>query len=184
MTYILVLAGIALLIGFYFVGIYNKLVRKRTMVEEGWSGIDVQLKKRHNLIPNLVETVKGYATHEKETLNQVIEARNSALKADGVAAQTSAENQLNTALANVFALSEAYPDLKANENFIQLQNELSNIEGDIEKARRYYNATVREKNVLVESFPSNIIANSFGFYISEFFEIENESERSMPSVKF
>ena len=184
MSIIAILAGVAVLVAFYFINVYNKLVRKRTMVEEGWSGIDVQLKKRHNIIPNLVETVKGYATHEKETLNQVIAARNSALKAEGVGAQTNAENQLNSALANVFALSEAYPDLKANENFVQLQNELSKIEGDIEKARRYYNGTVREKNVMVESFPSNIIANSFGFYLSEFFEIENESERSNPTVKF
>ena len=184
MNFIAILAILVIVIAFYFIGVYNKLVKKRTMVEEGWSGIDVQLKKRHNLIPNLVETVKGYAKHETETLTQVIEARNSALNADGVAAQTQAENKLNGALANIFALSEAYPDLKANENFIQLQNELSSIEGDIEKARRYYNATVRENNVMVESFPSNVVANAFGFYLSEFFEIENEAERSMPSVKF
>jgi len=154
------------------------------MVEEGWSGIDVQLKKRHNLIPNLVETVKGYATHEKETLDQVIKARNSALSAEGVKAQTAAENQLNSALANVFALSEAYPDLKANTNFIQLQEELSAIEADVEKSRRYYNATVRENNILVESFPSSIVANMKDFDIAEYFEIEDTAERSMPNVKF
>ena len=183
MTLIIIIA-VAALVLFYFVGVYNKLVRKRSMVEEGWSGIDVQLKKRYNLIPNLVETVKGYATHEKETLEGVINARNKALKAEGVAAQTQAEQQLNTALANVFALSEAYPDLKANTNFLQLQQELSSIEGDIEKARRYYNATVRENNIMVESFPSNIVANSFGFFTSEYFELENENERATPKVEF
>jgi LemA protein len=154
------------------------------MAEEGWSGIDVQLKKRHSLIPNLVETVKGYAKHEQDTLQQVITARNSALSAKGVAEQTSAENKLNSALANVFALSESYPDLKANTNFLQLQQELSAIEGDIEKSRRYYNATVRENNIMVESFPSNLVANSFGFFNREYFEIENAAERELPSVKF
>ncbi len=183
MTLIIIIA-VAALILFYFVGVYNKLVRKRSMVEEGWSGIDVQLKKRYDLIPNLIETVKGYAKHEKETLEQVITARNKAVQAEGVQAKNQAEQQLNSALANVFALSEAYPDLKANTNFLQLQQELSGIEGDIEKARRYYNATVRENNIMVESFPSNIVANSFGFFISEFFELENESERAAPKVQF
>jgi LemA protein len=183
MTLIIIIA-VAALVLFYFVGVYNKLVRKRSMVEEGWSGIDVQLKKRYDLIPNLIETVKGYAKHEKETLDQVITARNKAVQAEGVQAKNQAEQQLSGALANVFALSEAYPDLKANTNFLQLQQELSGIEGDIEKARRYYNATVRENNIMVESFPSNIVANSFGFFISEFFELENESERAAPKVQF
>jgi LemA protein len=172
------------LTAFYAFSIYNKLIRTRSMAEEGWSGIDVQLKKRHSLIPNLVETVKGYAKHEQDTLQQVIAARNSALSAKGVAEQTNAENKLNTALANVFALSESYPDLKANTSFLQLQQELSSIEGDIEKARRYYNATVRENNIMVESFPSNLVANSFGFYNREYFEIENATERELPNVKF
>jgi LemA protein len=180
----LVIVIIAVVVVLYFVGVYNKFVRKRSMMDEGWSGIDVQLKKRHDLIPNLVETVKGYAKHEQETLNRVIEARNSALKAEGVKAQTAAENQLNSALANVFALSEAYPDLKANTNFIQLQQELSAIEGDVEKARRYYNATVRENNIMVESFPSNLIANAMGFQLGEYFELENISERAAPQIKF
>jgi len=184
MTPLIILIVIAVLVLFYFVGIYNKLVRKRTMMEEGWSGIDVQLKKRHNLIPNLVETVKGYAKHEQETLNQVITARNSAVKAEGTLAQSQAENQLQSALANVFALSEAYPDLKANTNFLQLQKELSAIEGDVEKARRYYNATVRDNNILVESFPSNMVARSFSFYEGEYFELEDSSQRSLPKVSF
>ena len=172
------------LIGFYFVNVFNNLVRKRSMLEEGWSGIDVQLKKRHDLIPNLVETVKGYATHEKETLDQVIKARNTALNAEGIKEQTQAENQLNSALANIFALSEAYPDLKANTNFLQLQKQLSDIENDIEKARRYYNATVRENNILVESFPSSIVANMKDFDVVDYFEIEDAAERSLPNVKF
>ncbi|MEM1123511.1 MAG: LemA family protein [Bacteroidota bacterium] len=175
---------ILVLLGLYAGSTYNKLVRARTMVEEGWSGIDVQLKKRYNLIPNLIETVKGYASHEKETLNRVIEARNAAQSATGVQATKAAEKQLQAAMANVFALAEAYPDLKANTNFLQLQDELSKIEGDVEKARRYYNGTVREKNVLVESFPSNLVANMFNFYLADFFEIDNAEERAVPKVKF
>ncbi|MCB0664309.1 MAG: LemA family protein [Saprospiraceae bacterium] len=184
MTFLIIIIAVGALVIFYLVGVYNKFVRKRSMMEEGWSGIDVQLKKRHDLIPNLVETVKGYAKHEQETLNQVIEARNVAVKADGVKAQTSAENQLNSALANVFALSEAYPDLKANTNFVQLQRDLAAVESDVEKARRYYNATVRENNIMVESFPSNLIANAFAFNLGEYFEIENISERAAPQIKF
>jgi len=183
MSYLIILSVLALGF-FYFTGVYNKLVRKRTMVEEGWSGIDVQLKKRYNLIPNLIETVKGYAGHEKETLNEVISARNSALKAEGITSKVKAEKQLNSALSNIFALAEAYPDLKANQNFLHLQQELSSMEGDIEKARRYYNATVRESNVVVESFPSNIVANMFDFGLAEFFEVEDQDQREAPKVQF
>ena len=122
---IFAIIALLFLIGLFVGNTYNKLVRSRTMVEEGWSGIDVQLKKRHNLIPNLIETVKGYAAHEKETLDQVITARNAAQSASGVKATKAAEKQLQTAMANIFALAEAYPDLKANTNFLQLQNELS-----------------------------------------------------------
>ena len=184
MTFALIALGILLLIGMYFSGTYNKLVRARTMVEEGWSGIDVQLRKRHNLIPTLIETVKGYAAHEKGTLDAVITARNAAQSATGVQATKAAEGKLQAAMANIFALAENYPDLKANTNFLQLQGELSKIEGDVEKARRYYNGTVRENNVLVESFPSNLVANMFNFYISDFFEIEDAGERAVPKVKF
>ena len=184
MGFLLIIVAIAVLLVLYLVGVYNKFVRKRSMMEEGWSGIDVQLKKRYDLIPNLIETVKGYAKHEQETLNQVIQARNTALEADGVAAQTKAENQLNSALANVFALSEAYPDLKANTNFLQLQDQLTGIESDIEKARRYYNATVRENNIMVESFPSNLVANAFHFDLADYFELEDPGERAVPEVKF
>ena len=175
---------ILVVLALYAGSTYNKLVRARTMVEEGWSGIDVQLKKRYNLIPNLVETVKGYASHEKDTFNQVIAARNAAQNAEGVKSKTAAEQQLQTAMANIFALAEAYPELKANTNFLQLQDELSKIEGDVEKARRYYNGTVRENNVMVESFPSNLIASMFNFYLADFFEIENQEEKAVPKVKF
>jgi len=181
---LLITGGIILLIAFYAVGIYNKLVRLNTFVEEAWSGIDVQLKKRYSLIPNLVETVKGYAKHEQETFEKVVQARNQAQAATTVEGHQAAENQLNKALVNLFALAEQYPELKANQNFLQLQEELSVIEQDIEKSRRYYNGTVREKNILVESFPSNIISNMFGFIKSKFFELDNETERQLPQVKF
>ena len=184
MLFTLILIGLAVVVLMWGIGLYNKLVRMRSQMEEGWSGIDVQLKKRHNLIPNLVETVKGYATHEKETLDAVISARNQALKADDIQSHRNAENQLNSALANVFALSEAYPDLKANTNFLQLQKELSAIEGDIEKARRFYNATVRENNIMVESFPSNLLAGNFGFEMGAYFELEEAGHRENPEVKF
>jgi len=180
----LILLLIPVILVFWMISLYNKLVRKRAMAEEGWAGIDVQLKKRYDLIPNLLETVKGYAKHEQETLQQVISARNQAQAAGSVQEQQAAEKQLNTALANVFALSEAYPDLKANQGFVNLQNQLSAIEGDIEKARRYYNATVRELNIMVESFPSNLLAGPMGFDQQEYFELDNDAERANPQVKF
>ncbi|MGI9526545.1 MAG: LemA family protein [Weeksellaceae bacterium] len=181
---ILVLLAFILLFVMYGIGIYNKLVKLRTLVEEAWSGIDVQLKKRHDLIPNLVETVKGYATHEQETFKKVTEARNQAVSANSVEQQQTAENQLNRSLMNLFAVAEQYPELKANTNFMQLQTELSSIEADIEKSRRYYNGTVREKNILIDSFPSSIIAGMFGFMKSTFFELENIAERAVPKVSF
>lgn len=181
---LLIIGVVVLLLVFYAIGIYNKLVRLNTLVDEAWSGIDVQLKKRYSLIPNLVETVKGYAKHEQETFEKVVKARNLAQFATTVEDHQAAENQLNKALVNLFALAEQYPELKANQNFLQLQEELSVIEQDIQKSRRYYNGTVREKNILVDSFPSNILANAFGFIKSKFFELENETERSLPQVKF
>jgi len=186
MTPLIILIVVAVLVLFYFVGVYNKLVRKRTMMEEGWSGIDVQLKKRHNLIPNLVETVKGYAKHEQETLNQVITARNSAVKADGKLAQSQAENQLQSALANVFALSEAYPDLKANTNFLQLQDQLADIENKIAASRRFYNNAAQEYNTSREQFPAVLIAGPFGFSARDFFEAPEgrEALQEAPVVDF
>lgn len=181
---LIVILGLLLLFAFYAIGIFNRLVKLRTLVEEAWSGISVQLKKRHDLIPNLVETVKGYATHERETFEKVTAARNQAVAANTVKGQEAAENQLNRAMMNLFAVAEQYPELKANTNFLQLQSELSTIEGDIEKSRRYYNGTVREKNIVIDSFPSNIIAGMFGFIKSEFFELDNEAERNVPKVSF
>ena len=168
----------------YGIGIYNRLVKLKVLVEEAWRGIDVQLKKRHDLIPNLVETVKGYATHEKETFQNVTEARSQAVSAGTVEQQQAAENRLNQSLMNLFAVAEQYPDLKANTNFLQLQNELSVVEADIEKSRRYYNGTVRDKNILIDTFPSNIVANIFGFMKSTFFELDNIAEREVPKVSF
>lgn len=180
----LIILGILVLAILFAVSIYNRLVKLKNLVQEAWSSIDVMLKKRHDLIPNLVETVKGYATHERETLENVTRARNLAVGADSLEAKETAEKNLNQAMVNLFAVAEQYPDLKANTNFQQLQSELTSIEGDIEKSRRYYNGTVRENNTLVESFPSNIVANMFKFEKSTFFELENVAEREVPTVKF
>ena len=182
-TVLIILAAIALFF-IYGISIYNRLVKLRTMVQEAWSSIDVMLKKRYDLIPNLVETVKGYATHERETFDSVTRARAAAMSANTVQEKEAAEKNLSQAMMNLNAVAEQYPDLKANTNFLQLQGELSALEGDIEKSRRYYNGTVRENNILVETFPSNIIANMFRFTKSAFFELENVAERAVPNVKF
>jgi len=163
--------------------IYNGLVKLREQVDASWSDIDVQLKRRHDLIPNLVETVKGYASHEKETFERVIQARNQAMSASGPEDRGQAENMLSGALKSLFALSEAYPDLKANQNFMDLQANLRDTENQIERARRYYNAVVRDYNTKIRSVPSNIVANAFRFETREFFEIE-EGERAVPRVDF
>lgn len=184
MTALLVLLGLVVLIGLYAVGIYNKLVKLKNLVAEAWSGIDVQLKKRYDLIPNLVETVKGYAAHEKETFENVTKARAAAQQASTVEGQQAAENKLSGALMNLIAVAERYPELKANTNFLELQNTLAVVEGDIEKSRRYYNGNVREFNTLIESFPSNLIANAFSFVKSAFFEQDNPAHKENPTVKF
>lgn len=183
MTILIILAAIAIFF-FYGIAMYNRLVKLRTMVEEAWSSIDVMLKKRHDLIPNLVETVKGYATHERATLDSVTRARAAAMGTNTIQEKEAAEKNLNQAMMNLNAVAEQYPDLKANSNFLQLQGELSALEGDIEKSRRYYNGTVRENNILVDTFPSNIIANLFKFTKSTFFELDNAAERIVPSIKF
>lgn len=166
--------------------LYNSLVKKRQMVEEGWSGIDVQLKRRANLIPNLVKTVKGYASHEQETLNAVTEKRTevTALPKDDVAGRARAEGELSQALGRLIAVAEDYPDLKASQNFSDLHASLDEIEHAIQLARRYYNGAVRGLNVAVESFPSNLIANQFNFEKAEYFEIEDEADRAVPKVQF
>src|SRR5690554_1770910 len=183
-TVFLTLIVLIVIVLLYGVSIYNKLVRFRTLVQEAWSGINVQLKKRHDLIPNLVETVKGYATHERETFDSVTKARAGAMQANDVKSQEAAENNLNAALIRLLAVAEQYPELKANQNFLQLQDQLSLIESDIEKSRRYYNGTVRENNILVDTFPSNVIAGMFKFTKSLFFELENEAEKAVPQVQF
>jgi LemA protein len=179
-----IILAVVVLVAFYAIAIYNKLIKLKNLVAEAWSGIDVQLKKRYDLIPNLVETVKGYAAHEKDTFENVTRARAAAQQATTVEGQQAAEKNLSSALMNLIAVAERYPDLKANTNFLQLQNTLGEVEGDIEKARRYYNGNVREQNTLIESFPSNIIANLFGFVKSVMFELENPAEKQAPQVKF
>ncbi|RNA63896.1 LemA family protein [Chryseobacterium nematophagum] len=181
---LIIVIGLAILFIMYGVSVYNRLVKLKNLVQEAWSSIDVMLKKRHDLIPNLVETVKGYAAHERDTLDSVTRARAQAVGASSVESKEAAEKNLNQAMMNLFAVAEQYPDLKANTNFQQLQNELTSIENDIEKSRRYYNGTVRENNTLVESFPSNVVANMYKFEKSPFFELQNVAEREVPTVKF
>lgn len=178
--------GILLAIAAYAVTIYNGLVKARQMVREAWSGIDVQLKRRADLIPNLLETVKGYASHEKDTLAEVTEMRTRAqgVPTGDVAGRAVAEGMLSQALGKLFAVAEAYPDLKANENFRDLQQSLDKMETEIQMARRYYNGAARDLNVKVESFPSNLVANTFKFEQADYFEIENDAERAVPKVDF
>ncbi len=185
MIAILVVLGILLLVVVFGVAIYNKLVKLKNTVKSSWSDIDVQLKKRYDLVPNLVETVKGYASHEKSVFENVTKARSMAMKASNPAEKAKAENMLTETLKSLFAVAEAYPDLKANVNFLQLQSQLKELEDNIEYARRYYNAVVRDFNILIESFPSNIIAGSFGFKQEEFFELEApDVERKPVKVSF
>ncbi len=176
--------GIIALILIGVLAMYNSLVRQRNRAEEAWSDIDVQLKRRHNLIPNLVETVKGYATHERATLDSVTAARTQAQNAHSPAEHAQAENTLTSTLKTLFAVSENYPDLKANTNFLELQRELSDTENKIQAARRFYNGVVRDYNTAIETVPSNIIASLFKFTKREFFELENENEKSVPQVSF
>jgi LemA protein len=181
-----IVLAIIVVAALYAVLIYNGLVRARQMAAEAWSGIDVQLKRRADLIPNLIETVKGYASHEKSTLEEVVALRNKAqeVPAGNVAARGQAEGLLGAALGRVLALAEAYPDLKANKNFSELQSSLETLESEIQMARRYYNGAARDLNVKVESFPPNLVAGQFGFSKREYFEIANEADRAVPSVKF
>jgi LemA protein len=171
-------------IAFVVIGMYNSLVRLRVRVDGAWADIDVQLKRRWDLIPNLVETVKGYAGHERDTLEGVVEARNRAMSAQGPTAKAEAEGVLTGALRQLFALSEAYPQLRAVESFTQLQGTLNEIEGAVQNARRYYNAVVRDYNTKTEVFPTNLLAGMFGFTRREFFSLEDESEREAPQVSF
>ncbi len=186
MTSTLIILVVIAAIVFWGISIYNGLVTMRQRVGQAFADIDVQLKQRHDLIPNLVETVKGYVTHERETLDAVVKARNAAISAQGPAAQAQAENVLSGALRQLFALSEAYPDLKANTNFQQLQTEIADIENKIAAARRFFNNAVQEYNTGIESFPAVLVANSLGFQKREFFDL-GESRPQLeqaPQVKF
>lgn len=180
---ILIIVIIIILI-FWFIGVYNRLVGLRNRVDTQWAQVDVQLKRRYDLVPNLVETVKGYAAHERNTLDAVITARNSAVNAKTVDEQGMAENMLTSALKSVFALAEAYPDLKANQNFLELQRELTELEDVISVARAAYNESVLQYNNVVQMVPSNIVAGISGFGLREFFEVTDPSVREAPKVSF
>ncbi len=169
---------------FWVVIAYNSLIRGRNRVKEAWSDIDVQLKRRHDLIPNLVETVKGYAAHEKEVFENVTKARSAAMSAGTLVEKGQAENMLSGALKSLFALAEAYPQLRAVESFTKLQDELTDTEDKIQAARRFYNSNVLNYNTMLQQFPTNIIAGQFKFQKEEFFQVENESERESVKVSF
>lgn len=179
-----VVLGILVVAAVSLVGIYNSLVRLNVQCDNAWADIDVQLKRRYDLVPNLVECVKGYAAHEKGTLEAVISARNRALSANGPADQAQAENLLSRALAGLFALAEAYPQLRAVESFTALQSSLAAIEDTLQNARRYYNAVVRDLNTRIQQFPGNMFARTFGFENREFFELSDAAEREGPKVSF
>jgi LemA protein len=172
-----------LVCGAIVAGIYNGLVRGRILVREGFSGIDVQLKRRHNLIPNLISTVEGYADFERRVLDDVTRLRTQAIGDESIADKQRDESALSGALRTLFAVAEGYPDLKTSANFLDLQQQLATIEDELQKARRYYNGTVRDFNTRVESFPSNLVAGMFGFQVFEFFELESLADRELPKVK-
>jgi LemA protein len=178
-----VFIGIIVLLGIFLIGMYNSLVQLRVRADSSWSDIDVQLKRRHDLIPNLVETVKGYATHEKSTFEDIAKYRSMAMQATGPVDKAAAENQLTGALKSLFAVAENYPQLQASQEFTQLQNSLNQIEDAIQNARRYYNAVVRDLNTKIQSFPTNILAGMFGFQQRQFFEAD-AADREPVAVKF
>jgi LemA protein len=180
MTTVLIVLGILVL---YVVFVYNGLIARRNQVREAWATIDTQLKRRYDLIPNLLESVKGAAKHERETLDAVISARNAAMNASGTTARGAAENALTGALKNIFALAENYPNLKANENFLELQRELTDTENKIQATRQFYNTVVMGLNTSIEQFPTNLIAKMFGITSEKLFEID-DAERAAPKVKF
>ena len=181
---VLVVVGVIVLVVLFIVGLYNSLVRSRQQVKNSWSQIEVQLKRRHDLIPNLVETVKGYAGHEKSTLENVIRARSQAVQAKGVDEQVKAEKELSGALGRLMVVVEQYPDLKANASFLALQEELTSTENKIGFSRQYYNDSVMQYNTRIQTVPANFIANMFAFQPEPFFEIEDKAEREAPKVQF
>jgi len=179
----LIILAILAVIVIWAIAVYNGLIKLKVRVDEAWSDIDVQLKRRHDLIPNLVSTVKGYAAHEKELFEKVTEARARAMGAGTAAEKSQAENMLSNTLKSLFAVAEAYPDLKANQNFLELQRELTDTEDKIQASRRFYNGNVRDFNTKIQVFPTNIFAGMLGFAKREFFEAE-EGEKELPEVKF
>lgn len=184
MLILLIIFGVVALIIFYGVSVYNRLIRLSTHADEGWSGIDVQLKRRHDLIPNLVAVVKQYGIHEKEIFEKVAQLRSVAMNAHNVEDAARAEGELTRTLKTLFAVVENYPELKANQNFLDLQQKLSGIEEEVQYARRYYNATARDYNMVAQSFPANIIASTYGFSKRDYFQLEGAHEREVPKVKF
>ena len=184
MVILYVIIALIVIAIFWVIGMYNGLIRLKNQTQEAWSDIDVQLKRRYDLIPNLVNTVKGYAEHERELFEKVTEARSRAMQAQGPEEKGKAENMLAGTLKSLFAVAENYPNLKANENFVELQREITDTEDKIQAARRFYNGNVRDLNIAIESFPSNIIANMFSYKKKELFELDDVEERKNIEVKF
>ncbi len=184
MTIVLIVLGVLLVLGLIFVLIRNSIIGSRNRVDEAWSGIDVQLKRRHDLVPNLVETVKGYAQHERETFEKVTQARAAAMQASGPAEASQAEGMLSQALGGLRVVAEQYPELRATENFQQLSRNLSELEDEIQASRRIYNSNVQSYNTRIQVFPNSVVAKSGGFTEREFFEIENAAEREPVAVSF
>ena len=180
----LILLAVVVVAGLWAMSIYNGLVRRKNVVAEAWSGIEAQLKRRADLIPNLVETVKGYASHERETFDELARLRSTGQAQGDVAARAQTETAITAAIGKVMAVAEAYPELKASANFQSLQGDLADIEDQIQLARRYYNGAVRNYNVSVQSFPGNLVASMGGFQPSKFFELENAADRNVPKVSF
>ncbi|MFH1361497.1 MAG: LemA family protein, partial [bacterium] len=183
MNVLWIILGVLLFLAVLMIGVYNKLIILRTRVEEAWADIEVQLKRRHNLIPNLVNTVKGYASHESGVFENVTKARSAAMGATGMVDKAASENMLSSTLKSLFAVAENYPQLKANQNFLELQRELTDTEDKIQYSRRFYNTNVRDLNIKIQVFPSNIIANMFSFQKKDMFEAE-EAARAVPKVQF
>ncbi len=184
MPILYIVIAVVVVLGAWIIGTYNSFIKFVIRAKEAWADIDVQLKRRYDLIPNLINTVKGYAKHESGTLEKVVEARAKAMGVQDIKGKADAENMLTGALKSIFALAENYPDLKANENFLELQRELSDTENKIQAARRFYNTNVRDLNIKIESFPSNLIAKMFGFLKMDFFLLQGEAEREPVKVEF
>jgi len=184
MSILYIILFVVLILVLWLVGVFNSLVKIKNRTKEAWADIDVQLKRRYNLIPNLMETVKGYASHEKEVFEKVTQARAQAMGAQNVEEKAKAENMLSNTLKSLFAVSENYPDLKASQNFLELQRELRDTEDKVQAARRFYNTNVRDLNIKRESFPSNIVAQMFNFQKMDLFELAEAEQREVPKVSF